>query len=154
MPSLMDIQQFLGKKRIAMVGVSRNPRDFTRTLFAEFRRRGYDIVPVNPAIDQVDGLPCFAAVNRVSPPVDGVVLMTSPAVTSQVVKDCERAGIRRVWMYRAGGAGAVSPDAVEFCRSNGMQVIDGACPFMFFSHAGPLHQFHGFCQKLLGRYPT
>ena len=40
--------EFLAQRRIALVGVSRNPRDLSRTLFRELRRRGYDVVPVNP----------------------------------------------------------------------------------------------------------
>jgi hypothetical protein len=51
------------------------------------------------------------------------------------------------------GAGAVSRGAVEFCRSRGIRVIEGECPFMFLPNAGFPHQFHGFCRKLLGAYP-
>jgi len=50
MTTLQDIQSFLDLKRLAVVGVSRNPTDFTRVLFREFRNRGYDAVPVNPAV--------------------------------------------------------------------------------------------------------
>jgi predicted CoA-binding protein len=154
MASLNDIEQFLGRKRLAMVGVSHNPADFTRKLYAEFRRRGYDLVPVNPNVDVVDGMRCFPSVDRISPPVDGALLMTSAAVTADVVKDCERAGVRQVWMYRAAGkGGAVNPQAVDFCRSKGMGVVDGACPYMFFPRTGPVHRIHGFCKKVIGTYP-
>jgi predicted CoA-binding protein len=153
MASLNDIQRFLGQKRIAVVGVSHDPHDFSRKLYAEFRRRGYDVVPVHPGLDQVDGTRCFPSVDCVSPPVDGALLMTSPDVTAGVVKECDRAGVRQVWMYRAGGTGAVDPQAVEFCRSNGMAIIDGECPYMFFPRTGLIHGFHGFCKKLAGTYP-
>ena len=42
------IKEFLAQKRFAMVGVSRSPKDFSRTLFSEFIKRGNDVVPVNP----------------------------------------------------------------------------------------------------------
>ena len=35
------IDHFLAQKRIAMVGVSRNPRDFSRHLFHDMKTRGY-----------------------------------------------------------------------------------------------------------------
>jgi len=105
MSTLEDIKGFLGVKRIAVVGVSRNPRDFTRILFQEFRKRGYDAVPVNPNLKEVDGLPCYASVTSLPQPVEGVLLMTKPSVTGEVVHDCAQAGVRRVWMYRATGAG-------------------------------------------------
>jgi predicted CoA-binding protein len=151
--SLETIQDFLAQKRIAIVGVSREPRHFNVTLFEEFCRRGYDVVPVNPNVSEVQGRRCFARMQDIEPPVDGALLMTSPEVTNAVVKDCAEAGIRRVWMYRAGGKGAVSPEAVEFCRERGIQVVPGQCPFMFWHDAGIGHRLHGFIRKIMGTYP-
>ena len=82
------------------------------------------------------GGPALAVCRTSSSSVDGVLLMTSPAVTQAVVEDCAQAGIRRVWMYSAGSQGAVSPKAVEFCRERGIQVVPGECPLMFFPHNG------------------
>jgi hypothetical protein len=150
--SLEIIEDFLAQKRIAMVGISRERSDFSVTLLEEFRRRGYDMVPVNPSVTELHGQPCFARVQDIQPPVDAVLLMTSPAVTDAVVRDCDEAGIRRIWMYRAAGQGAVSPDAVAFCRGKGIHVVPGECPFMFLPHAG-FHGIHGFIRKITGHYP-
>jgi predicted CoA-binding protein len=59
-PSFETIEAFLAQKRIAMIGISRNPKDFSASLFSELERRGYDIVPVNPKASEVMGRPCFA----------------------------------------------------------------------------------------------
>lgn len=152
MTARQTIDDFLARKRLAVVGLSRNPKDFSRMLFQEFRRRGYDVVPVTPQASELDGLQCFAGVRDISPPVEGALLMTNAAVTDGVVRECAEAGIPRVWMYRAAGAGAVSPAAVEFCRANGIAVIPGECPYMFFPHDGP-HKLHGILRRLLGSYP-
>ena len=151
--SLETIEDFLAQKRIAMVGISRQPKEFSALLFEEFRRRGYDVVPVNPHTADAQGRTCFARVQDIRPPVDAAILMTSPEVTDAVVRDCAEAGIRRVWMYRAAGHGAVSPKAVEFCRDHGIQVVPGECPFMFWGEAHAGHRFHGFIRKITGRYP-
>jgi len=150
--ALEIIDDFLAQKRIAMVGLSRQPKDFSGMLFEELCRRGYDVVPVNPAASEVRGRTCFARVQDIKPPVDAVLLMTSPAVTEAVVEDCAAAGVRRVWMYSAGSQGAVSAKAVEFCRVHGIRVVPGECPFMFFMHNG-LHGIHGFIRKITGNYP-
>jgi predicted CoA-binding protein len=94
-----------------------------------------------------------ALLQAVHPPVDGALLMTSPAATEDVVRDCAEAGIKRVWMYRAGGAGAVSPQAVKYCEDHGIAVIPGECPFMFFSEGSWFHRFHGVLRKAVGKYP-
>lgn len=146
------IEDFLAQKRIAMVGLSREGQDFSVNLFKELRRRGYDVVPVNPKMTELWGPQCFARVQDIQPPVDGALLMTSPSVTEAVVRDCAEAGIRRVWMYRAVGQGAVSDEAVDFCRERGIAVVPGECPFMFLPKNG-FHGIHGFIRKITGRFP-
>ena len=153
MVEMARIKEFLGQKRLAIVGVSQQPKDFSRTLFREFRDRGYDVVPVNPAVREIDGQACFARVQEIQPPVTAVLLMTTPAVTESVVKDCAEAGIPRVWMYRATGTGAVSAEAVGFCESKGISVIPGECPFMFLPQGAWYHRFHGWVKKITGKYP-
>jgi len=153
MTTLEDIRRFLALKRLAVVGVSRLGNDFTRTLFRELRQRGYDLVPVNPAVTEVDGIPCAARIEDISPPVEGALLLTSPGVTDQVLEGCLQSGIRHVWLYRAAGAGAVSPAAIGFCESHGIAVVGGECPFMFLPQTGWLHRAHGFCRKLFHSYP-
>src|SRR5690242_1961861 len=105
--SIADIRDFLAQKRIAFVGISRNPHDFSSSLFDELYRRGYDVVPVNPNAAEIRGRRCFGSVNEIQPPVDGALLMTNAATAEAVVQDCVDAGVSRIWLYRAGGEGAV-----------------------------------------------
>ena len=152
-PALEPIEAFLAQKRIAMIGVSRNPKDFSASLFEEFRKQGYDMVPVNPHAIEVLGQHCFARVQDVQPPVDAALLMTAAAITDTVISDCVSAGIRHIWMYRAGGKGAVSEKAVALCQEHGIQVVPGQCPFMFLPNASGVHKFHGFIRKIFGTFP-
>jgi len=152
-PSLEIIEDFLAQKRIAMVGVSRSPADFSTSVFKELCKRGYDMVPVNPQAKELLGRKCFACVQDIEPPVDAALLMTPPKATKVAVRDCAEAGIRRVWMHRAGGAGAVSDEAVQFCQEHNIRVIPGECPLMFLPQGAPVHWLHGFFRKITGRYP-
>jgi uncharacterized protein len=152
-PSLETVEDFLAQKRIAMVGVSRSPADFSISLFQELSKRGYDMVPVNPNAKEVLRRKCFACVQDIEPPVDAALLMTSPVATEAVVRDCAEAGIRRVWMHRAGGDGAVSDQAVQFCQEHNIKVIPGECPLMFLPRSATVHRLHGFIRRITGRYP-
>jgi predicted CoA-binding protein len=69
LPSLETVEDFLSQKRIAMIGVSRNPKDFSAALFEGLRKRGYEMVPVNPKISEVMDQPCYARVQDIQPPV-------------------------------------------------------------------------------------
>jgi predicted CoA-binding protein len=145
--ALETIEEFLSKRRIAVVGVSRREKDFTRIVAGELRKHGYDLVFVNPRATEIDGAPCFAKLEDISPPVEGALLFTPPAVTEEVVRDCELAGIRLIWMHRGAGHGAVSDKAVRFCKEKGLGVVAGACPLMFLSDAGWIHRAHGFFSR-------
>ncbi|HUI40671.1 MAG TPA: CoA-binding protein [Terriglobia bacterium] len=148
-----NIDDFLAQRRLALVGVSRNPKDFSHTMFVELRRRGYDMVPVNPNATEVDGVQCFARLQEVAPPVDGALVMTPADQSEGVVRDCAQAGIGRVWLHRGAGTGAVSWEAVNFCREQGMSVVAGFCPYMFLPKAAFFHRAHTFFMKLGGSYP-
>jgi uncharacterized protein len=153
MATLDQIRTFLATKRLAIAGVSRSPNDFSRLLFREFLRRGYDAVPVHPGVGEIEGRTCFARVQDIIPPVEAVLLMTSPVVTARVVRDCAEAGVKQVWMHRASGTGAVNGEAVDYCQSRGIDVIAGECPMMFFEHTGFIHRIHGLIRKIGGNYP-
>ena len=153
MNRLQRIQDFLNLKRFAFVGVSRRHDDFSRVLFREFQARGYQPVPVNPEATDMDGAQCYAHVTDIQPPVEGALLLTSPAATGAVVNECATAGITRVWMFRGAGSGAVNPDAVRFCDAHGISVIPGECPFMFLPQGAWVHRLHGFVRKITGSYP-
>jgi predicted CoA-binding protein len=144
---------FLAQRRLALVGVSHDPRELSRTLFRELRSRRYDVVPVHPLLESVDGVPCARRVQDVKPAVDWALLMTPPEMTIHVVRDCAEAGVSRVWLHRGAGRGATCPAAVSFCRDHGIAVVDGACPYMFLPKAGFVHRAHHFVTRLLGHDP-
>ncbi len=148
-----QISEFLSQKRLAVVGVSRYTKDFTRVLFRELLSRGYDVIPVNPAVNKVEGRKCYPDLRSIQPSVSAVLLMTTPEVTQHIVQDCLRVDVAHIWMYRATGRGAVDDPSVELCRAHGINVIAGECPFMFLPGTGFMHRVHGFVRKIRGAYP-
>jgi len=49
-----------------------------------------------------------------------------------VVEDCREAGIARVWLYGTSGK-SNSPQAVEFCRANGIAWFRASAPTCFWT---------------------
>ena len=146
--SLEAARAFLGARRIAVVGVSRSEKDFSRYVFRELARRGLDVVPVNPALAAAEGRRGFARVQDVSPPADAALLMTPPGQTEPVLRDCLAAGIRRVWLHRGGGAGSATPAALAFCAASGIDVVQGLCPLMALPGTAFPHRLHHFFRRL------
>ena len=130
------IQDFLSLRRIAMVGVSQHAKEFSRMVFRAFRDRNFDVVPVNPAARVIENNYCFPRVQDIRPPVEAALLMTTAEVSERIVRDCDSAGIRRIWIYRH------SPLAEAWCAERGIAVIAGECPMMFLNSAGWIHRVH------------
>ncbi|RMF00816.1 MAG: CoA-binding protein [Chloroflexi bacterium] len=132
MPTLEQlVDDFLAQERIAVAGVSRSSGEAANAIYKKLRKNGYRVYPLNPNADTVEGDTCYANLQALPEPVDGVVIATHPAATDQVVRDCALAGVSRVWMHRSLGQGSASDAAVEFCRQQGISVIPGGCPMMF-----------------------
>ena len=152
--SMEDITKFLGCKRVAFVGASRNPRHFSRALLREFMAKGYDPVPVNPEATEIEGCKCFAHLSEITPPVEAALLMTgAPEATEQAVRECQKAAIRRIWIYKSLRGSENHEQAMESCRAQGTAIVEGYCPFMFLPQPGLVHRVHRFLSKVGGSYP-
>ncbi len=144
------IDNFLQLRRIAVVGVSRHPKDFSRTLWSELRKRGYDLVPVNRNVGQIDGLPAFPDVASIEPAPEGILLMVPAAESLEAVRQAVQRGVKAIWFYRAVGHGSVSPEAVELATTHGCDVVPGECPFMYLEGSGFPHSWHRGFKALTG----
>jgi len=151
--SMSLIQSFLAQKRFAMIGVSRNPKDFSARLCAEFENRGYAVVPVNPAAASLFELKTYARVQDIAPPVEAALVITPRRLDLDILRDCAEASIHLVWLYGVSGPKEISRQAMEFCAANGIDVIAGYCPYMVLPKAALFHRFHGAIARVIGKYP-
>ncbi|HEX9108765.1 MAG TPA: CoA-binding protein, partial [Longimicrobiales bacterium] len=75
-------QEFLSHRRYAVAGVSRQTQDAANAIYKRMRQLGYEVFPVNPNADVVEGDRCYASVGDVPGPIDGVVVVTHPSVAA------------------------------------------------------------------------
>jgi uncharacterized protein len=73
--------EFLANKRIAVTGVSRNPKGGhgSNIVYQRLRQRGYEVVAVNPNADTVEGDRCYHDLGSIPGGVDAVVIGTRPS---------------------------------------------------------------------------
>jgi hypothetical protein len=143
------IDGFLAERTLAFVGVSRDPRSFSRTALRELRAKGYRLLPVNPALGEVDGLRCYPSLAALDEEVGGALAMVAPAASEQVVREASSSGIRRVWLQQGGSSEA----AVRAAEELGVALVHGECILMFAEPAGWFHRLHRGLRRLAGRLP-
>lgn len=148
------IQDFLAQKRIAIAGVSRHPQgEAANVVYRKLREAGYQVFPINPNAERVEGDRCYPNLKSISPPVDAVVIATRPEAAEQLVHECAEIGVSRVWMHRSFGPGSVSDAATQFCRDNQITVIPGGCPMMFCQPVDFGHKCMRWILNLTGGLP-
>lgn len=154
--SLAVIQEFLAQHRIALYGLAHDPAHFSHAVCQALLDAGHEPVPVNPgaAGQTLHGLPVHGSLAGLAPPVDAALVMTSAGHAAEAVRDALAAGVRRIWLYRAAGAGAVSDEALALCAEAGVQVVPGECPLMFLPDTSWPHRLHGWAQRIMGAAPT
>ncbi len=131
-PTKQAATSFLECRRIAVTGVSRNPKGHgSNAVSKRLRERGYVVFAVNPNADDVEGDTCYHHLSDIPGGVDAVVMATKPEAVDQTMRECVELGITKAWMHRAFGAGSVNDEATHFGRDHGVTVIDGGCPLMF-----------------------
>ena len=151
------VHDFLSQKRIAVAGVSRDKarHPVGNLIFERLKKTGHEVVPVNPHMQAFEGERCYPDLRSIPGGVDGVVVITRPEVTEQIVRDCEQARVPRVWMHQSMLHGSsVSPEAVRFCDEHGISVIAGACPMMYGPGADVGHTCMRWLLRMTNRLPA
>jgi uncharacterized protein len=149
------VQDFLDQKRIAVAGVSRAPATHgANAIYLRLRERGYTVFAVNPNAETVEGDRAYPDLRAIPGGVDGVVIATAPARAASIAQQCQELGIRRVWMHRGPAQTSVSPEAVAYCRANGISVIPGGCPLMYAPTSDTVHRCMRWVLERTGAVPT
>jgi uncharacterized protein len=149
MTSKAVVDDFVAQRTLAVVGVSRQSKKFGSYAFRELKQRGYRVFPVHPQAETIEEDRCYPSLRQLPEAVDGVLIVVPPDQTEQVVRDAAAAGIKRVWMQQ----GAASPEAIRFCRENGISEVHGECILMFAEPVKSFHNVHRWVWKLLGKLP-
>lgn len=115
------IEDFVGRRKWAVVGVSRDSQKYGNIIFRDLRAAGYDVMGVHPEGHEVDGVQTYPTLADLPERPDVVDLVVPPEVSEQIVREAHALGLNRIWMQ----PGAASAAAVRYAREHGMEVVSG-----------------------------
>jgi predicted CoA-binding protein len=153
MPTFKEqAEDFLAQERIAVAGVSRTSQQTANGIYRKLRETGHEVFAVNPSTDTAEGDTCYPDLKSIPGGVDGVVIVTRPELTEQIVRECSEAGVPRVWMHNNTFLpSSASEEAIAYCQENGIEVISGGCPMMFLDFG---HKCMRWVLGTMGRLPN
>jgi uncharacterized protein len=149
MITLNEIQQFLEPKKMAMAGVSRNPKKFGGAIFTELKNKGFDLYPINPNVEEIHGVKCYKSVSELPGDVKHLFIVTPKKETAGIVAEAAAKGIERIWIQQSSD----TPEAIEIAKAENIPVIYQKCMMMFADPVKSIHGFHRSIVKFFGGYP-
>jgi len=142
-----NIDLFLHDKKVAIAGVSHNPKKFGYILFKTAKEKGYSVVPVNPKGGSIDGVACLESVTKLGSDYHNLVITTHKRDTKKVVEDAIARGIRNIWIQN----GCETEEAINLARENNINLISKAC-FLMYAWPKGIHKFHQTIANWVGKY--
>lgn len=145
-----QIEQFLSSRKIAIAGVSRDPKKFGAVVMKELRQKGFDVYPINPNCEVIHGDPCFPSVTALPPDIRNLLVLTPKAQTFQVVKEAVGKGITNIWVQQMSD----TREAVDLLSKSNVNAITRQCILMWAEPVKSIHKFHRTIKMLFGRLPS
>ncbi|OAB33840.1 CoA-binding protein [Paenibacillus glacialis] len=125
-PTQEKIGQILKQAgNIAIVGLSDKSDRISYIVAYTIQRRGYRIIPVNPAASgtEILGEMCYASLKDIPDNVDIVNVFRRSEYCAEVAREAAEIGAKVLWLQQ----GIISEEAAEIAAENGMIAIMDRC---------------------------
>ncbi len=130
---MRSAQQILADARvIAVVGASRDPYKPAHSVPLQMIRHGWRIIPVNPFVDEIFGVPAVPALADIDEPVDLVDVFRPAADAVDVVRQAVAIKAPAVWLQ----SGIISAEARRIATEAGMDYVEDRCLAVERARAG------------------
>ncbi|WP_305784953.1 CoA-binding protein [Symbioplanes lichenis] len=108
---------------IAVVGASRDPGKPAHSVPLQMLRHGWKIIPVNPFVSEVFGVPTVPTLADLPEPVDLVNIFRPAADAVEIVRQAAAIKAPAVWLQ----SGIVSAEARRIATEAGMDYLEDRC---------------------------
>jgi uncharacterized protein len=144
------IDNFYSGKRIAIAGVSRNPKKFGYQVFNELVNKGFDILPINPKAETINNINCYPEVESLPADVESLLILTPKDQTDDILRKAINKGIKNIWVQQMSETSNTLKIAEEYQK----EIIHHKCIFMFAEPVHSIHKFHRTLVKIFGGMPN
>jgi hypothetical protein len=87
------------KPTVAVIGASRDRRKYGNKSVRAHRKSGYQVFPINPNTDQIEGLPAFSSLADVPPgPLDRVTMYLPPEIGVTLLPEIAARSPGELWL--------------------------------------------------------
>ncbi|TCS83775.1 CoA-binding protein [Tepidibacillus fermentans] len=110
-------------KRIAIVGLSNKPDRDSYKVAEYLNNQGYEVIPVNPTIDEVLGKKAVGSLKEIEGQVDIVDVFRRPDQVMPIAEEAVQIGAKAIWFQLE----VVNEEAANFASEKGLKVVMDKC---------------------------
>ncbi|HEY9742123.1 MAG TPA: CoA-binding protein [Coleofasciculaceae cyanobacterium] len=110
-------------KVIAVVGYSDKPERTSYRIAQFLQEIGYNVYPVNPLVNEIDGQPSYSSLKDVPEPVDIVNVFRRSEYLSAIVDEAIAVNARTVWAQ----LGVYDQQSAQKALDAGLNIVMDAC---------------------------
>jgi acyl-CoA synthetase (NDP forming) len=123
-------------KSVAIVGATRPEESGFSGMFGCMRNFGYQgkLYPVNPKLDEIDGLKAYPNLTSLPEPVDLVIISIPGPRVAEILKECIATGNKNIHIFSSGFKETGEAEGIrlqqeleEIAREGGLRVIGPNC---------------------------
>lgn len=123
-PSRSEMGVMLKKaKRIAVIGLSDKPDRTSYMVSEAMQKSGYEIIPVNPSVDEVLGEKAVSSLKDIEGHIDIVNVFRRSEFLPEIAKEFAEIDADIFWAQ----LGVVNEEAYEYLKNKGYTVIMDRC---------------------------
>src|SRR5215218_5922476 len=117
------IDRMMKARRVAVVGMSDDPTRPSHGIAGYLAAHGYEVIPVNPNHDSINGQRCFKNLADVPGEIDLVNVFRRPQFCADVTREAIAKGAKGVWLQ----AGIRNEDAQRLAEDAGVDFVQDRC---------------------------
>ena len=119
-----QIDQMLGLKTWAIVGLSNNSERAAYRVAEVLIENGHQVIPVHPKAESVHGQIGYAKLSDIPVPVDVVDIFVNSSLAGAVVNEAIEIGAKGVWLQ----LDVIDAGAVTRAHDSGLLAVMNHCP--------------------------
>lgn len=118
------LSEILEYTRVAVVGASATLEKAAHIVPAYLQRHGYEIIPVNPNVDELFDRQAYGSLSEVDEDIDIVEIFRPSEEVSDIVDEAlDRDDVKAIWMQ----LGIRNDDAAKRAEKAGLTVVQDHC---------------------------
>ncbi|MGO9080241.1 MAG: GNAT family N-acetyltransferase [Streptosporangiaceae bacterium] len=126
--NVASMRPVLSPASVAVIGASRRRGSVGRVILQNIVTGGFSgpVYAVNPAVAELDGVPCLPSAAALPEQVDLAVIAAPAAAVARIAEDCGRRGVKALVVLAAELNGAARAEVLGICRRHGMRMVGPA----------------------------